>query len=103
MKPWELFKLIEDTEYISGGDDVQFAVKPVEEEKAIYLLFQESTSKRDWQVNLDFPVKVYKQQQKFFLVHQEENRQSKEALMVLKYFVKYIEQIQYHQNEALIH
>ena len=69
MKPWELFKLIEDTEYISGGDDVQFAVKPVEEEKAIYLLFQESTSKRDWQVNLDFPVKVYKQQQKFFLVH----------------------------------
>ena len=29
MKPWELFKLIEDTEYISGGDDVQFAVKPV--------------------------------------------------------------------------
>ena len=34
MKPWELFKLIEDTEYISGGDDVQFAVKPVEEEKA---------------------------------------------------------------------
>ena len=65
MKPWELFKLIEDTEYISGGDDVQFAVKPVEEEKAIYLLFQESTSKRDWQVNLDFPVKVYKQQQKF--------------------------------------
>lgn len=69
MKPWELFKLIEDTEYISGGDDVQFAVKPVEEEKVIYLLFQESTSKRDWQVNLDFPVKVYKQQQKFFLVH----------------------------------
>ena len=62
MKPSELFKLIRDTEFITIGDAVDFVVKVFDDEKIIRLLFEESTSFRDWKNNFNFPIKPYKNQ-----------------------------------------
>lgn len=67
MKYEKLFNLIEDTEYETVGIDVQYQIKKID--GILYLLFQESTSKKDWEINFDFPVKVYKKQENTILAH----------------------------------
>ena len=60
MKPNELFDLVFDISYKNVGDDVDYCIF-VKEEK-IYLAFEGSRTKRDWQNNLNFPRKIYKKQ-----------------------------------------
>lgn len=67
MQPWDLFKLIKDTKYDTAGDDIDYKVI-VKDGRAV-LLFQESTTKRDWQNNFDFPRKLYKDQDRWLLIH----------------------------------
>jgi hypothetical protein len=47
------------------GDDVQYAI--FSDEEYLYLAFQQSVSKRDWQVNFNFPAKLYKNQKSCIL------------------------------------
>lgn len=63
MKPAELFKLIKKTKYEKVGDELDYLVQVFDDEKTIRLLFEESTSKRDWQNNLNIPIKPYKNQE----------------------------------------
>lgn len=67
MQPWDLFKLIQDTEYDTAGDDIDYKVI-VKDGRAV-LLFQESTTKRDWINNFNFPRKLYKDQDRWLLIH----------------------------------
>lgn len=67
MTQWDLFKLIQDTEYKTAGDDVDYQVTFIEGRPA--LLFQESTTKRDWENNFNFPRKLYKKQERWLRVH----------------------------------
>ena len=65
MKPYELYNLIKGikhTEYHTSGDDVQWIILVDSSEKVVRLIFEESAGKRDWQNNLNFPVKIYKKQ-----------------------------------------
>jgi len=65
MRPNELFSLIKNirhTEYHTSGDDIQWIILVDDSEKVIRLIFEESCGKRDWQNNLNFPVKIYKKQ-----------------------------------------
>ncbi|MCQ2587920.1 MAG: hypothetical protein MJ174_07380 [Treponema sp.] len=68
MKANELFSLIQSSSYITLGDDVDFLIKYIPEEKKIYCLFQCSSQKRDWINNFNFPAKLYYQQENKFLV-----------------------------------
>lgn len=68
MKPEELYELIKKTEYTKSGDDVDWAVVVDDFEKVVRLLFEESTTKRDWHNNFDFPVKIYKRQESCMLI-----------------------------------
>lgn len=61
MKPNELFDLIFDISYKNVGDDVDYNVF-IKEDK-IFLSFQGSRTKRDWQNNFNFPRKIYKRQE----------------------------------------
>ena len=61
--PAEYFNLIKSTEFITSGDDVDWAVVVSDQEKIIRLIFEESTSKRDWINNFNFPIKIYKKQE----------------------------------------
>lgn len=63
MKPYDLFNLIKKTKYSTVGDDVDYYIQVCEEEKIIRLLFEETTNKRDWINNFNFPIKPYKKQQ----------------------------------------
>lgn len=63
MKPNELYEEIKKTQYTKSGDDVDWAVKVYDDEKTVRLLFEESTTDRDWHNNFDFPVKIYKKQE----------------------------------------
>lgn len=63
MKPFELFELINNTIYKKSGDDVDWAVRVFDDEKVVRLLFEPSTTKRDWINNFNFPVKIYKKQE----------------------------------------
>lgn len=64
MKPHDLFNVIgRERGYITSGDSVQWKVKTDHEEKAVYLVFQESADKRDWINNFNFPKKIYKKQE----------------------------------------
>lgn len=69
MKPNELFNLIQDVSYNTSGLDVDWKIIVDEVDHVIRLLFQETTSKTDWKTNLNFPAKLYKAQQYFFLIH----------------------------------
>ncbi|MCQ2577544.1 MAG: lipase family protein [Treponema sp.] len=69
MKPNEIFKLIQETSYNTSGKEVDWKIIVDEVDKVIRLIFQETTSKTDWITNFNFPVKIYKNQQHFFLVH----------------------------------
>ena len=71
MHVWDLFKIIKDTDhsdYHESGDHVNWLIKVDENEKKVYLLFEESNGKRDWLNNLAFPVKPYKKQENTLLV-----------------------------------
>ena len=63
MKPFELFELIIYTSYCKSGDDVDWAVKVFCDENVVRLLFEPSTTKRDWINNFNFPIKIYKKQE----------------------------------------
>ena len=63
MKPNEYFDLIKSTSFIKSGDDVDWQVSVFDDEKTVRLIFEESTSKRDWTNNFNFPVKIYKKQE----------------------------------------
>ena len=62
MTSSELYKKIKTTSYIKSGDEVDWKVEADNKERIVYLLFQETRSKRDWQVNFNFPAKIYKKQ-----------------------------------------
>lgn len=66
MKPHEIFTEIKQTThrvFKEAGDCVNYMIRTIIEEKTIYLMFEESDGKRDWQVNFNFPVKPYKKQE----------------------------------------
>lgn len=67
MEPWDFFKLIEDTKYDTTGDDIDYKIF-IRDGRAV-LLFQESTSKRDWKNNFNFPKKLYKDQDRWLRIH----------------------------------
>lgn len=70
MTDSELFLTIKNCDnYKTVGDDVQYCILRNPIEKKVYLMFQETRSDYDWKVNLDFPCKPYKHQDKFYLVH----------------------------------
>ena len=54
-------KLLNITDWKTVGDDVQYAI--FSDDKNIYLAWQQTTSERDWQINFDFPAKMYKKQE----------------------------------------
>lgn len=69
MKPEEVFNLIKDSQYKTVGDNVDYCIYVNYEEERVYLIFEESHGKRDWQNNYNFPAKVYKNQKNWFLYH----------------------------------
>lgn len=69
MGPYQLYKLIAKTKYNTVGDKVDYKVVSNKIEKKVYLLFQDSECLRDWINNLNFPVKLYKNQQSCLKVH----------------------------------
>lgn len=70
MNAKELYLYLKNKrDYITAGIDVQYKVEVHDDEKKVYLCFEESASKQDWKINFDFPIKVYKQQKNKFLVH----------------------------------
>lgn len=69
MQPSDLFDLICSASYRTAGDDVDYCIVYDQEENTIRLLFQGSTSVRDWINDLRFPAKLYKNQKNWFLVH----------------------------------
>ena len=62
-RPWEVYEMIKTTKFTKSGDDVDWAVVIDEDFKHVWLVFEESTTKRDWRNNLKFPVKLYKNQE----------------------------------------
>lgn len=67
MEPWELFDVINQAEYKTIGDDLDYQVKEIEG-RAV-LIFQPSANIRDWINNFDFPAKVYKNQESAMRIH----------------------------------
>lgn len=62
MMPFDLFNAMQEFEYFNSGDDVDWLLFISDIEKVIYLFFQPTRTKRDWENNFNFPVKVYKNQ-----------------------------------------
>lgn len=56
----ELFKLIKNTSFKKVGYDVDYAVVVDHVKKIVYLIFEESSSDKDWKVNFRFLRKCYK-------------------------------------------
>lgn len=52
MKPWELYNHIWQTEYRKSGFDLDWQIELDNSEKKIRVLFQPSTSTKDWVVNI---------------------------------------------------
>lgn len=71
MFPWELFAKIRDASYTTSGDSVDWTVQVNDNEKRVYLLFEESRGKRDWINNLNIFVKIYKHLPKKLYKQQE--------------------------------
>lgn len=69
MQPSDLFDLLSHSRYKTTGDDVDYCILYDQDENTIRLLFQGSTSVRDWINDLRFPAKLYKNQKNWFLVH----------------------------------
>ncbi|NLL99997.1 MAG: hypothetical protein GX220_00885 [Treponema sp.] len=68
-KPHLIYNKILTTQYITVGDDVQYYIETDKKNKRIYLIFQETKSKRDWQNNFNFASKLYKKQTSIMRVH----------------------------------
>lgn len=79
MQPFELFNLITSSEYCTAGDSVDYSIVYDQDENIIRLMFQGSTSKRDWINDFDFPAKLYREQKNWFLVHRGFGRAWKSA------------------------
>lgn len=60
MKPWDLFNHIWDTKYNKSGFDVDWKVELDDSEKKIRLLFEPSTSAKDWIVNIAGFLPIFK-------------------------------------------
>lgn len=60
MKPQELYNLTTKLIYKNVGDDVDYLC--FVKDGIIYLYFESSRTKRDWQNNFNFPRKIYKKQ-----------------------------------------
>lgn len=58
MQAWELYNLIWNTEYRKSGYDLDWKVLVFDDEKRVRLLFQPSSSKKDWFINIAgfFPI-----------------------------------------------
>ncbi len=61
--PENIFYNLNTVEYNTSGDSVDWLLLIDDTEQVIYLMFQGSNQKRDWQNNFNFPAKVYKNQQ----------------------------------------
>ena len=62
--PEELFNLINSVAFNKVGDDVDYTLWCDNDDPyTTYLLFKQSDSKRDWANNLNFPVKLYNNQE----------------------------------------
>lgn len=62
-----LFIKIQNAEFKTVGDAVDYAIQVDDENELVYLIFEASNGKRDWQVNLNFIFntfkrKIYKEQ-----------------------------------------
>lgn len=62
-EPWNIFNMICSAKFNTSGDDVDWCVRVDDADRKVWLIFKESDSKKDWQNNFRFPVKVYKNQQ----------------------------------------
>lgn len=67
MKPADIFLMIKKASYTKTGDDVDWTI--TEADGRTWLLFEESTTKRDWIINFNFPRKLYKFQKHPLLIH----------------------------------
>lgn len=63
VRPWEVYEMIKTVDFTKSGDDIDWTVVTDEGFKHVWLVFEESTTKRDWRNNLKFPVKLYKNQE----------------------------------------
>lgn len=73
MTDKELFQYIKKlNDYTTAGLDVQYKIEIEDQARRINLFFEESMGSikdQDWKTNLDFPRKVYKNQEGRFYVH----------------------------------
>lgn len=69
MTPERIYNMICVSNYRTSGEDVQWTIANDPSERVIHLIFQQSASKIDWKVNLDFPVRPYKQQKNTLFLH----------------------------------
>lgn len=63
LRPEEVFEMIKHAEFTTSGDSVDWTVIVDGRRRIVFLVFEESSGKRDWQNNLNFPVKVYRNQE----------------------------------------
>lgn len=68
IEPHKIFSKILTNDYFTSGDFVDWVLLIDDVEQCIYLMFQGSNQKRDWQNNFNFPVKVYKKQESCLMV-----------------------------------
>ena len=66
-RPYDIFRWLKTVEYTTAGNDVQFAVIPVE--NGVVVAWEESASRTDWKVNFDFPVRPYRNQKNTLWYH----------------------------------
>lgn len=69
MTPNQLFTKIRTDEYKKIGEDVDYKVETIHEEKAVYLMFKGSNSGKDWKLNFSFGEEVYENQQNKLFAH----------------------------------
>lgn len=67
-----VFERIKKAKYIKGGESGNYAIELDEENRRMYVLFEESIGKEDWKHNFQFlpiPVKPYKDMKKVWFAH----------------------------------
>lgn len=88
----DLFLYIKNIKiWISRGLDVQYTIQTIDEEKKIYLIFQETRSSFDWTINFLFPAKVYKK----YFIHRGYIKAWKSAKELIQDFVRKTEETGY--------
>lgn len=81
----DLFLLIKQKEnWETTGQDVQYSIDVDKNTRTAYLLFQETRSRFDWCVNLDFPARLYKK----YYIHRGYADVWESAKAVVEKFVK---------------